>query len=382
MALQGRLFVDGALRAGTIEWEGERISALDFDEPVWDESSLPIIAPGLIDLHIHGFGSCDPLDNLNGMARALARHGTTGFLPTLFPDQPARLGEQCAGLDLSAGHEQGAQASALGLHLEGPFVNPECAGALPLESLAAPSLEALRTVVGPSTGGGRGIRTITLAPELAGSMELIRELSTLGIRVSLGHSKATGEEARRASGAGAVGVTHLFNAMSGIHHRRMGLAGIALTDGVLYSEIIGDLVHVERDAFELALAARGPEGLCLVSDALSGAGTGCDHFHSHGRDHIIREGAAYYPADEEHPEPRLAGSALSQLEMVQRLCARGVVGVEDALTMASSTPARALGLESERGILAVGARADLILLAPDDLSLRQVYVAGEEVSLG
>ncbi len=379
MRLQGRLLVNGSLRTGTIDFEDGIIRELAFDEPAWDEGSLPIIAPGLIDLHIHGFGSCDPLQDLDGMARALARHGTTGFLPTLFPAQPARLGSQCESVDLAASGKQEGLASPLGLHLEGPFVNPASAGALPLDCLATPSLQALREVVGSSSAGGRGIRTITLAPELPGCMDLVRELQTLGIRVSLGHSLANATEARAAARAGAVGVTHLYNAMSGIHHRNMGLAGIALTEDVLFAEIIGDLVHVEREAFELALAARGPQGLCLVSDALSGAGTGCDHFHSYGREHLIQNGAAYYPADSNHPQPRLAGSALSQLEMVQRLCAQGVVDVADALTMASSTPARALGLESERGHLSVGARADLIVLAPQDLALRQVYVAGAEV---
>lgn len=378
MQLQGRLLVNGSLRTGTVRFEEGLITQLDFDEPAWDEGSLPIIAPGLIDLHIHGFDSCDPLQDLPGMARSLAREGTTGFLPTLFPDDPARLGSACESVDLASTEQAGA-ASALGLHLEGPFVNPACAGALPPESLATPSVAALRELVGPPSAGGRGIRTITLAPELPGSMDLVQELNTLGIRVSLGHSNANGQEARDAARAGAVGVTHLFNAMSGIHHRNMGLAGIALTEGVLFTEIIGDLVHVKREAFELALAARGPEGLCLVSDALSGAGTGCDHFHSHGRDHLIQDGAAYYPADDKHPEPRLAGSAMSQVEMVQRLCAEGVLDVADALTMASTTPARALGLESERGSLHVGARADLIVLSPADLALRQVYVSGDEV---
>jgi len=157
----------------------------------------------------------------------------------------------------------------------------------------------------------------------------------------------------------------------------MGLAGIALTDELLFAEIIGDLVHVEPEAFELALRARGPGGLCLVSDALEGAGSGCDHFHSHGREHLIDGGTAYYPPGPDRPRRQLAGSALSQLEMVQRLVSRGVLCAAEALTMAATTPARALGLEAERGLLRAGARADLLVLEGPALELRQVWIGGE-----
>jgi N-acetylglucosamine-6-phosphate deacetylase len=165
--------------------------------------------------------------------------------------------------------------------------------------------------------------------------------------------------------------------MGGATHRRAGLAGLALTEDVLFAEIIGDLVHVEREAFDLALRARGPEGLCLVSDALAGAGTGCERFEACGREHIIQDGAAYYPVGPERAEPQLAGSALAQLEMVQRLVAQGVLSLPEALTMASATPARALGLEGERGSLAAGLRADLIVLEPESLVLREVWLAGK-----
>ena len=220
---------------------------------------------------------------------------------------------------------------------------------------------------------------MTLAPELPAADELIAELVRCGIRVSLGHSRSSAAEARAATRAGAVGVTHLYNAMSGATHRKSGLAGLALTEDLLFAEIIGDLVHVEREAFELALRARGPRGLCLVSDALAGAGTGCERFHLHGREHVIESGAAYYPAGPERAERQLAGSAMSQLEMVQRLVASGVLTLAEALTMASETPARALGIESECGALAQGMRADILVLDARSLELRDVWAGGELV---
>lgn len=379
--LRGRLLVDGKLLTGTLAFENGRIARVDVEGEIGGDE-LPVIAPGFVDLHVHGFGGFDPLEELAGMARALARAGTTAFQPTLFPAAPALLGEQCASADraIHAWRPGANGARVVGLHLEGPFVNRAAAGALAVDDLALPSKDALRAILGPATGGGRSIRTMTLAPELAGSADLIAELVESGVRVSLGHSTAKASDARTAARAGAIGATHLFNAMPAVHHREVGLAGFALTDAALFAEIIGDLMHVGADMFELALRARGPSGLCLVSDALRGAGTGCDHFASHGRDHVLRDGTAYYPAKDASGAPKLAGSAMSQLEMVRRLVERGVVGLPEALTMASTTPARALGLERELGALKAGCAADFVLLRGFGLDVEGVWVAGERVA--
>ncbi|HED64331.1 MAG TPA: N-acetylglucosamine-6-phosphate deacetylase [Planctomycetes bacterium] len=384
--LHGRMLVDGELRVGRITLRAGRIGSVELeDTPPHPElaEDLPILAPGLIDLHVHGFRGADPVRDLPGMARALAAEGTTAFLPTLFPDDPARLGEtaeevwgearriRCspaAGLfvDLPEGEtlrtNDATLATPLGLHLEGPFVNPLSAGSLPPERLVEPSPAALREILGSATGDGRGIRTMTLAPELPGALELVKELEASGVRVSLGHSRALSDQAVLAAKAGARGVTHLYNAMSGVHHREMGLAGFALTEDCLVAELIGDLVHVGPEAVDLALRARGPRGLAIVSDALAGAGTGCSTFESHG--HTCREHAgAFWFDDPEAPGGRrLAGAAASQLEAVRRLTRAGVLSVAEALTMASETPARALGIEDERGRLAAGLVADVLVL--------------------
>lgn len=377
--LRGRLFVDGKILTGTLSWKDGRITAVTTEGEIGG-ADLPLVAPGFIDLHIHGFGGFDPLEDVAGMARALARAGTTAFQPTLFPGAPAELGAACALLqERVRSIPLGQGARVVGAHLEGPFVNRLAAGALPPSDLHDPSVASLRAILGSSTGDGRGIRTMTLAPELPGSADLVRELVASGVRVSLGHSRATCADARLAAMAGAIGATHLFNAMPALHHREVGLAGFALTDAALFAEIIGDLVHVGPDMFELALRARGPEGLCLVSDALQGAGTGCDHFHSHGRDHVLRGGSAYYPPKQSDGAPQLAGSAMSQLEMVRRLVSRGVVGLTDALAMASATPARALGLDRELGALKPGYAADFLVLRGPDLALESVWVAGSRV---
>ncbi len=377
--LRGRLFVEGKLLAGTLSWQDGRITSVATEGEVVD-TDLPIVAPGFIDLHVHGFGGFDPLEDVAGMSRALALAGTTAFQPTLFPGAPEVMGAACVALqERVRALSLGAGARIVGAHLEGPFVNPLAAGAIPIADLCPPSVAALRAILGPATGDGRGVRTVTLAPELAGSADLVRELVASGVRVSLGHSRATSADARRAAMSGAVGVTHLFNAMPAIHHREVGLAGFAMTDGALFAEIIGDLAHVGPEMFELALRARGPEGLCLVSDALRGAGTGCDVFQSHGRDHVVKDGSAFYPGTVGGAEARFAGSAMSQLEMVRRLVTRGVVSLTDALTMAAATPARALGLERKIGALNAGFAADFVVLRGPELTLDGVWVAGRRV---
>lgn len=373
----GQILQNGALVPGRITFDHQQILSI---EPAEASSTAPaetIIAPGFIDLHVHGFGGADPLENLPAMALALARVGTTAFQPTLFPAAPETLGLQAQALDgerllLRAG--EGARV--LGTHLEGPFVNPAAAGALPVEDLATPSVQALEQVLGPATGDGRGVGTVTIAPELPGALDLIAECRRLGVRVSLGHSHANGAQAIEGFARGALGVTHLFNAMTPWHHRETGLVGEALLRDGLFAEIIGDLVHVGPRAVEMALAARGPRNLCLVSDALQGAGTGCQVFHSHGREHHVRGGAAFYPPAQEGEAGPLAGSASSQWDMVRALVGAGVVSLPEALTMASEAPARALGLDAGLGILRPGSQADLVLLEPGSLRLLEVFVSG------
>lgn len=371
---EGQILVDGVLVPGRVRFEGPRVAAIERLASVPDGAS--VLAPGLIDLHVHGYGGSGPEDDLAGLARALAAAGTTAFLPTLFPDAPEPLGRQAAAI-WGRRDELAGGARVLGLHLEGPFVNPVRAGGLPAERLHLPSPAALRALVGSSGAAARGIRQVTVAPELPGAPALIAELVRLGVRVSLGHSSASADEAARAAEGGARGATHLFNAMNGVHHREAGLAGFALAHDALVAEIIGDLVHVGPEAFRIALRARGPLGLALVSDALRGANTAGAAFESHGRRVRVRDGAIWLDDESGADAARLTGAEACQLEAVRRLVRAGVVELATALTMAAESPARALGLEGELGRLVPGARADWIALDPRSLQLREVGVGGE-----
>jgi N-acetylglucosamine-6-phosphate deacetylase len=373
----GRLLLEGALVPGRVRFQGGRI--LSVERLPAAAPDAPVVAPGLIDLHVHGFGGRNPLTDLGGMARALAVRGTTAFLPTLFPDEPGRLGREAEGAWARRAEAEGG-ARVLGLHLEGPFVNPSKAGGLRPDRLCAPSPAALRALLGPRGAAARGIRQVTLAPELPGAQELVAELAREGVRVSLGHSAASARDAGRAAEGGARGATHLFNAMEGIHHRAATLASFALSDEALVAEVIGDLVHVGREALRLALRARGPLGLALVSDALEGAGGPEREFESHGRRCRVRDGAIWLVEDDPARPPRLTGAEACQLEAVRRLVRAGVTDLATALTAASESPARALGIADERGRLAAGAAADLVVLDGATLALREVWVGGEALA--
>jgi N-acetylglucosamine-6-phosphate deacetylase len=267
-----------------------------------------------IDLHTHGLAGFDsrsdrPEDYLK-WAAAMKAHGTDAFLPTLFPGPVDVMRGQLKAIR-GAMSEQVDGAKILGANLEGPFVNPRKKGALgPVDRLQeeglTPSIDNLKRLL---DGFEDMVKVITVAPELPGALELIEYCADTGIAVNMGHSEASFEQAREGAAAGARGVTHLFNAMSGLHHREPGLAGYALMDDGLYVELIADGVHVHPEMVKLTLKLKPADKILLVSDSL---------------------GQAKTPA---HPEPSplyladgvtLAGGGLTLIECMHRLTLLGV----------------------------------------------------------
>ncbi len=307
------------------------------------------VAPGFIDLHVHGAGGHagqGPEADLDGVALALARGGVTAFLATAFA---APLPELRA---LVTGSRPTRGARCLGVHLEGPWLSPAAAGAQPPAALRAPDVaEALALIADGD------VRLVTLAPELPGALELVSALVRRGVRVSLGHSTTSYDDAVLALAAGATGVTHCFNAMSQLSGRDPGLVGAALSRPGLVVEVIADGVHVHPGAVRALFAARGAGGVALVSDCVDGcAPAGA----------LVRDGDVL-----RLPDGTLAGSALTLADAVRHVVSWGI-GLEDALAMASTTPGAALGLDVS---LRPGARADVVVLDAD-LRVRHVLVGG------
>ena len=304
------------------------------------------VAPGFIDLHVWG----DP----ETLSREAVRHGTTAFLSAIRPESPAKLRERLAAV---AAARCLSGARCLGAHLEGPFLNPKRGGALSKRWMRPPARAELKAV--KRVGGAR---LITIAPELPRALEAIRWCRANRVVASLGHSDADAATALRAAAAGASAVTHVFNGMRPFHHRAPSLLDIALTDPRLTTMVIADGVHVSPSALRLLIRMKGAARVALATDSIRFAGWD-----------VVERGGAYYRRD-----GTLAGSRLTMVDAVRHAVQLGGASLEEAVRMASGTPARLLGLEREAGALAVGRRADLVAF-DRNIRVRLTLVGGRVV---
>ena len=356
----GRLVLGEAVVPGRITVEDGWIAAV---EPDAAGRSGPLIAPGFVDVHVHGWGghaATGDADELSAMARALLARGVTSFLPTapsLPIDELSRFADRVrAWIPLAP--DDGAQP--LGFNLEGPFLAPDRRGAHDPAVLRTPA-EVDWTLIEPVV---EGLRAMTLAPELPGSLGLIGRLTSRGVAVALGHSAATLEEARAGYAAGARSTTHLFNAMSGVDHRAPGLAVAALTDDDAYVELIADTEHVHPALWPIITRTKPAGRILLVSDALPAAGLGDGRSWIGGLEVEVSHGRATLAGT-----TTLAGSIIALDAAVRNLVGVGIP-LPEAVAAAATTPASLLG-EADRGRIEVGRRAHLVELT-DDLDVRSV----------
>ena len=313
------------------------------------------LAPGFIDLHVHGGGgfslaSPDP-EQTRSYARWAVRRGVTSFLATVCA---ADIDEALAALGAGAaavGPVDGG-ATVLGLNLEGPFVNAERRGALPASWPQPPDVAAFQALA--AAAGGQ-LRLITLAPELAGAEEVLGAAIAGGIAVSVGHTDASYAEAAAAFRAGASHVTHAFNAMRPFHQRDPGPVGAALDSPNVSIEVIADGVHLHPATVRLLLGAFGSDRVALITDGVDVAGSSSGGFRIAGQEAIV-EGGRVALAD-----GTIAGSAATMDEVVRNAVAWGTP-LRDVARMASTAPARVAGAGGRKGRIAPGFDADLVAL--------------------
>lgn len=365
-SLSGRIALpDGSDLNGRIDF-GARINSIEQTDGGGD-----FILPGFIDLQVNGSHGHDVMSAspgaLRSISEALAREGTTAWMPTAVTSPLERIERVHAAIrDASEGQVDRA-AAILGMHLEGPFISPLRLGAHPKLNLL-PRGEALERVLALDR-----LKLVTLAPELEGALDATARLSERGIVVSIGHTDATLEQARMGIAAGARMFTHLFNAMRPLNHRDPGVIAAALNSKGALPAIIPDGVHVHPEVVRLVYAARGALGMLLTTDKVSLAGAGAGASMQVGRAQAtVVSGAARLP------DGTIAGAVISMLDGVKVMVDRVGVGVGEAALMASTNAARLLGL-GDRGRLHPGARADMILLGPE-LKLKAVFVAGHELT--
>lgn len=327
------------------------------------------LLPGFVDTQVNGGGGVlfnDQVDvaAIAAIGAAHARYGTTAFLPTLISDTPAQIAAAMAAVDTAI--EQGVQG-VIGIHIEGPFINELKRGIHEAHRIRRLDADTLATLTAPH----RGRVMLTLAPELCDE-EDIRMLVRHGVVVSAGHSDATYDEARRAIGAGLTGFTHLFNAMSPLHHRDPGAVGAAF-DSDTYCGLIVDDVHLHPAVVRLAVKAKGIDRIMLVTDAMPSVGTDDSEFTLQGKRIAVKDGVCIFE------DGTLAGTHLDMAAALRKSVEVTGLPVPDVSAMASATPAAFLSLQDSIGAIAPGRRADWAWLDAA-LQPRSTWIGGKNVS--
>jgi N-acetylglucosamine-6-phosphate deacetylase len=329
------------------------------------------LMPGFIDLHVHGALGHEVMDanpeGLRAMARFYAAHGVTGFLATTWTASQAAIRKVLNNLGPLTGAIPGG-ASLLGIHLEGPYLNPARCGAQDVDLIRrAEPVEAMEFL---DTGL---VRLVALAPEFPENLWLVDECLRRGITVAAGHTAATYEQMASAVQRGVRQVTHCYNAMSPLHHRAPGVVGAALTMPEIRCELIADKIHVHPGAMQLAYQAKGPDGIILITDAIRGTGLPegeypiDDHRRMTIKDHAARL-----------PDGTLAGSVLTLERGLFNFAAAANRPFAELWAASSRSAAQAIGLDQCKGSLLPGYDADLVLL-DEDVKVKMTVVNGEPV---
>jgi N-acetylglucosamine-6-phosphate deacetylase len=316
-----------------------------------------VLAPGFIDIHIHGGAGHDVMDagenEFRGFEQHLLRHGVTAYLPTTVT---ADHGRTLTALDRIAHHietgKKGQREMALGIHLEGPFISHAKRGVHPPQHLLSPSPQHLQSFWEASRGT---LRIMTIAPELDGAAETIAHGAKLGIHSSLGHSDATYSQACSGIRTGADHATHTFNAMRQLEHREPGIAGAVLDHVNVSADIIADGIHVHPAVVSLFLRAKGQERAVLITDAISATGMPDGVYALGGLEVEVKEGRCEY-------DGRLAGSVLTMDRAVRNVMQFAGWTLQDSIRLATLNPVSLLSLSNARGMIAPGRRADLVVL--------------------
>lgn len=334
-----------------------------------DASGL-IVAPGFVDIHVHGSAGHDTMDGtreaIEGMARYFASRGVTSFCPTtLTQEAGAIMAAVRAVHDCQQRPVQGAQP--LGVHLEGPYIDAGKKGAQPEQYVRTARALDYREFF--SLGN---VRLISLAPEIEENRELIAFARSRGAAVAVGHSSASYEQVAEAVKLGLNQSTHTFNQMEGIHHRQPGTAGGALMLDEIYAQCIADGVHLHPAIVKMIVRLKGAEKAALITDAIRGAGMPDGEYELGGQPIVVKEGAVRLK------DGTLAGSCLAMDQGVRNLLAFTGRPLAECLRMATLTPARAIGVSDRKGSLEPGKDADLVLLTPD-LKVAATLLAGRVI---
>ncbi|BCG60637.1 N-acetylglucosamine-6-phosphate deacetylase [Paenibacillus sp. URB8-2] len=353
--------------AGAARWLPEAFSGWPESERVLDG----LLIPGFVDVHVHGGAGHDFMyADAQGVSEAAAFHasnGTTTMLATTMTASKEAIDRVLAVVDAYRSEDM-PYAQVAGVHLEGPFISPKWPGAQNPEHIVPPNVEWLEEWERSYPGL---IRQVTLAPEREGAEATITWLRRRGITAALGHTDAAYEQVIAAADAGLNQAVHTFNQMTPLHHRKPGTAGAVLSDERIRAEVIADGIHVHPAAISILARLKGPEGLILITDAMSAAGLSDGEYAIGDLPVKVQDGVARL---RDNPDA-LAGSTLTMIKGFRYLIQEAGLTLEDASRAASLNPAISLGMERSIGTLEAGKRADILLL-DGALNLRGVWIGG------
>ncbi len=353
-----------------VDGEGLKKTTVCFDEKIQkisrcaDKSAevieLPenaIVLPGFIDQHIHGAGGSDGMDgtveDIAIIAKTVAAEGTTSFLVTTMTQSVENITKAMKAVKeyRAANSKEGARVE--GIHLEGPFIAAAHKGAQPLEYVAVPDIETFDKY---NEASGNAIKIVTLAPEVDGAEALIRHLDKNGVVASIGHTGAKYADIVKAVEAGAKDVTHTYNAQSALHHREIGTVGSAMLVDELNCEMIADTIHVSVPAMKLLVKNKTADKLTLITDAMRAKGIPDGVSELGGQTVYVKNGEARLE------DGTLAGSVLRMNRALQNVVEKVGVPFTQAVDYATKNPAKTLGIDDVAGSIAVGKRADFVVI--------------------
>jgi len=321
------------------------------------------IIPGLIDIHIHGSVGIDVMDanpeGLNKIARFLAEKGTTSFLATTITSNHENLIKALESIN------EANNKNVVGVHIEGPYINKDKRGCHDPMFIRNPNINEYDNVKEVF----QGLIHYTIAPELAGAIDFIEKITNDGTTVSIGHSNANMEITKLGLNAGANIFTHLFNAMSPIHHRDPNVSGTALLSDA-FTELICDGIHVNKEIIKLIYKLKGRDKIILVTDAMQACGLGDGSYHFGGFDITVKDGVA------RKDDGTLASSTLTMFEALQNMMEFANLTLEEAIDMATINPAKAIKIDKEYGSIDIGKHADLLILDENE-NIKAVINKGE-----
>lgn len=329
------------------------------------------LSPGFIDVHIHGAGGYDTMDGtfdaINEISKTIVKHGTTSFTPTTMTVSIEDINKSM--LSIKKAKDNGTDgAIVLGAHLEGPFISPKAIGAQNPNYLVEPTIENFNAMV---KNAEDAVVSITIAPEIPGAKELIKILSEKGIVCSIGHTKATYEEAIDGIKCGCSHSTHLFNAMTGFTHREPGVVG-AIFDTDITTETISDGIHISYPSLRIAYKQKTSDKVLLVTDAMRACCMPDGMYDLGGQDVVVKDSAARLLSG------NLAGSILTLDKAVKNVYENTDMPLYEVVRMATLNPAKHCKVSHKKGLIKEGYDADLVLF-DENINIKKVIVSGKSI---